>query len=1515
MAKNNEYDAIERAKNAAKQARDKNGRFIEMNGTMRYKSGGQTKSGTIIGVSGGYAYFLPPIKNATHRPMPYRIPLNALEMYKPKATLKDKKDRDHEKKYIAEQTKLFESKLDPNRKSDQDTHKRIVEKAKKEKLDVDTYEVDEDGVEHLKKNEGTQADPKTKASVQAIIDDLAEGESLSIPLENGFVMELHRVNGKIVTRVADKGGNTHSGRQYSEKKSSDEISNQVAKDIAQENDTPDVGEEVQIDIDPEDIDGDGIPDVSDPNISPDWKTTTSTTSPTKEELDVAPKGTILVSDDDNTIYAKTARRSETNGQQWNRYRKKGAHFELDREDVYSQEIADGSAFKRPVERVSETAKASPEAKKEKAETERKQKVAKDAREQQLMDINDKKKHLTGADAAKGLLPIDSTLLNLLPNSAVRDKTKLDNVSMPKAELTPEILDSLPSGTQVSVIQRNGKISRVTKMPDGTWYAKKSYKDDQVGMDRHILSSEEVSKGLEDEAKVRASTQSRRSTDLKDANVSVEKNRRSYENDRTKHAQTKVDKEEEESRKNIEQATKDLVKDIQTVGQKSEYDDVLAASTASNDDLVGTRYRMTAESGEEGTVYRKTASGRIENEDVKNNPQDFFDNAEDFADFFQQSLTNLMYHIDEDQATEPEVKSSDVIVPSPSPAEAFPVATRSLPSKNQNKVDSGYHYYSTTNAIESIKGVDGNDYELGDSRAKRQGVISDMFKKGLLDIDDLINNEGYKAMFEAEEGDETGKVYHDGTPIRIGDEILHRTSLHENDVNSKDDYVEVRSVVIGRMNGKDDLLILPLETVSGKRRQTKTGATITDSFGPEDVLGNTNAVKNSNLNKIRRTTDDGYELVGNRNPTNVDGRTGNFDLEDLYSQDGSVLDREDRVQFRMQSRKRNSEGIPYNDVFSGTILSVNRRNQSFVVLGDNGELYRPSIKNTTSIDGPEPIPEPRIKDELDVPEGFRLDSQNRILTEESAQISEEVRDSLDQNRQSGPPNSGSEVSREDFGEVDDSGIGENPYNPDVPAETPVAGDVKNNVEDHFGEPNESSPEAPKEKPEPRKKRNLINSVVNTQQEYDSSIPRYFRDRKENEYGSDAEKATDWSNAPVGSTIRLTGGGFAIKTSTDSWDFRKSSKHLVQRRLSNKKFAEALVANPDFLENARTTAPTRKKFLEYNGGKLSPTAKPSARKAPVGSEVDVEGDKLTKTDSGWEGDQGVALSDNQLDSLMVNNPEDVKVTKVPVSKVATDTKSVAIQDSIFDLNEDGSFSRNDVFSSSPKETISAEEVDTIAGEMSPDFNMVVKDRSKNSDDSWDAVETVSLDSDGNIVLTLDNNSEQTAKKVLSDFASRLEGDAVPPRRIVLDESEHFQTVNAYSKPNPDGGYDLVVNPDGVEEKDIASALADGVRQNNATVRGMSLRDYDENVLRDVAGEGNESLSYDEILKKLGIRSKRKGSVVAEAFEDVWENGPDASPVHLNIWKRYASDNEMVALFRKENGRDPQSDSELDKYRKKL
>lgn len=81
-----------RRRRAEKQLRDRNGRWIEMGGNAKWTSpSGKQYSGSFIGVdSSGYALVLPPIKNPTHRPQPYRVPLKSVEMVRGKARINRK---------------------------------------------------------------------------------------------------------------------------------------------------------------------------------------------------------------------------------------------------------------------------------------------------------------------------------------------------------------------------------------------------------------------------------------------------------------------------------------------------------------------------------------------------------------------------------------------------------------------------------------------------------------------------------------------------------------------------------------------------------------------------------------------------------------------------------------------------------------------------------------------------------------------------------------------------------------------------------------------------------------------------------------------------------------------------------------------------------------------------------------------------------------------------------------------------------------------------------------------------------------------------------------------------------------------------------------------------------------------------------------------------------------------------------------------------------------------------------
>lgn len=450
---------------------------------------------------------------------------------------------------------------------------------------------------------------------------------------------------------------------------------------------------------------------------------------------------------------------------------------------------------------------------------------------------------------------------------------------------------------------------------------------------------------------------------------------------------------------------------------------------------------------------------------------------------------------------------------------------------------------------------------------------------------------------------------------------------------------------------------------------------------------------------------------------------------------------------------------------------------------------------------------------------------------------------------------------------------------------------------------------------KRKRNLINSIVATQQEYSSEIPRYFRDLKDKDYSSDKDKAKDWASAPVGSAIRVKGGTFAIKTGDKTWDFRRSSKHLVQRNLSTSQMAKILEDSPEILENGRTTAPSRKKFLEYNGGKVQATKAPSSEKAPTGSQIEVEGESVTKTSNGWETEQGELLSDNQVNTLLSDHPEDVKISKVSVAKVSGEGKrKVAAQDSLFDMGDDGTVTFTPGIYTDEKSTkISAEDADTLFANLTDSFDVTTVDKSS------DGPELITLDSEGTISAEVDSDSSSVAETATTRFAQEFNYE--PPARIVSDNSDYFQTAKALTKPNPDGGYDLIINSDGASEAEVAQAVAEGLRTRVASANGVSPREMDQRVVGKVYSarvedpDANISKSYDEILKELGIRSKRKGSIVVEAFKDVWENGADAKPVHLDIWSEYASDAEALSLFRKENGRDPRSDEELRKFRKGL
>lgn len=1489
MAK--EYSSVERSKNAQKQLRDKLGKFIEMGGTAKFKSGGKTKSGTIIGISGGYAYFLPPIRNKTHSPMPYRVPIGSLEMFKPKATLKDKETRDHEKKLVKEQMKLFESKFSPSQKKDQDTHQRLVKQAKKEKLDVDSYEVDENGDPKLKKNDPIKGDPKIQSQVDTLLENLPDKESFTIPLNDGFKLQVSRNGDKVQQRVIDSDGTTYSSKDYSSKKSSAEISQEIAKDVERENTTPDVGEIIEIEIDPEDVDGDGIPDVSDPFIRPKWQTTTKPTTPSKEDLEAAPIGTTLISEDGTVFYTKTARRT-SKGAQWSRYdSSEGGSHKLQQEDVYAEEIADGTPYKKPAEAISEeVVEVSPA---ERAEKEAQKKLKSD-REKQLKDMNDPKQHLDPKAKGRGLNNVDEELQNKLPISAKRSKEKRDLLDIPKEDLTPEILESLPVGTQINLKSRKGATMRVTKFGDNRWYAKKAYNDHLQGEERYNLDTQQVFDDLPDVAQVRASNKALRGRDLESAKKS--------EADRQRKEANKVEGTTESTPESepVEENFDDI-----------DWDAIRKAETATNDDLPGTRYVMQGE--DEGTTYVKEADGIIRNLDAINEPGDYFESAEEFNEFFGKTDDNLPYTIDEDFIPEDLINPKNPKV-SEDPLPDFTIFVYNEKALNWDKVRKGERFVADTpNPIDTFTDKNGKVYDLKDTRTSRNDLIRRLYKDGLIDINQFVDEKQYEAMYESAPGQPTGRFYADGEPILVGDIIEYQTSLHEKDVNDKNDKQYVKAVVTGTMNGKEDIMVFPITTAYGKQRvEVDTGerkpngdritkkVTAERSHGPEDVITRTNATRSLNPNKIFKTDADGNRVEGSEVNSNVEGRNSRFTAEDLYMQDFNRVSKGDKVKFRMQRSTYNTEGA-YSFLHEGTVVKVNPNNQTARIDMGNGKFIEASVKNMALFDSDDPVPEPEIAEKVRPKEGFRLDSQNRWINENSALYTEAERDSLEQANGI---------------EVDDVSGKVSRRNPESKYTPPTSEELKKDVEDMFGEApsEEETPkvigveekkeiqngfgdldETPQKTSEPKPERkNIVQNTISASKEYSPEMSKYFRGEKE--FGSNAEKAKYWANAPVGTKIRLKGGGLATKTGDNSWDYRKSSKNLMQRGLTNSKFANIIKDEKNFLDNGKPTAPTRRKYQEY----LDPAptvSTPSSAKAPEGAEVEVEGDKLTKTEKGWSGGQGTLLSDNQMDRIITNNPEDVKITKNPISKKVVKESTTVFQDSLFDLNDDGSIKKTDP-STGETENLSPEDVDTLASNVSETFNISQVDGD---------LKMFDVGSNGNLIpFKMD-------QKIL--FGDET-GPILEHIRYISRGDKAINSTDAYPVILPDGGFGIAMNKDSSVQSNKYAAM-EGNRYSIAKSLGMKPREYETSVLHDMAGDSERSLSYDEVLQKLGIEPQRnrQGSTVARAFEDVAKNGANASTTNIKIWRRYAKDSEFMALFRDEFGRPPRNQAEFDKYKKKV
>lgn len=166
MAQNSPLSKEDRRRLVEQQARDSRGRWIEEGKNAFSIVNGKRYPGTVLDIKNGYAYLLPPIKNPTHRPDPYRVPLKGITMSPGKGTFERAKDvrgaaeqeakkagnagaydgmtdqefmdqlRKHRKDYEREMKKALSSDDTEDDKEYRKEHRRVVAQGKKNPDDV-----------------------------------------------------------------------------------------------------------------------------------------------------------------------------------------------------------------------------------------------------------------------------------------------------------------------------------------------------------------------------------------------------------------------------------------------------------------------------------------------------------------------------------------------------------------------------------------------------------------------------------------------------------------------------------------------------------------------------------------------------------------------------------------------------------------------------------------------------------------------------------------------------------------------------------------------------------------------------------------------------------------------------------------------------------------------------------------------------------------------------------------------------------------------------------------------------------------------------------------------------------------------------------------------------------------------------------------------------------------------------------------------------------------------------------
>lgn len=1311
------YDSQKRSERVKLQLRDKNGLWIVMGKKAKWfsKNLGKQMSGTIVGIDGQNAYIMPPLENPTHRPMPFKISLKALGMYSPKADLKDhgrpEGTAEAEEAYKQELGEKFDAGFDEEQKKNSQRHQEATKKGQAGKLDADALEVDELGRETPS---GRNSKERDFGKVSAIKEDVAEVlesindsdfeesdnnlDSVTILDEEGNSLTIEArkdSTGKRTIVLKDSDGNTLDS--WDATKQGKNFNQEVAEKIYDAYDDGDFEEEL-------DLDGDGIPDSEDPKITLDRTGfTTSQINPTPEDLDALPVGDVIEQDgytyikgDDN---AWTGYESADDG---NLVALKDENDEI--EFYISETLADGSEFtrstKEPAASRKKRAPKAPKAPTEGVDNDNDgvaddREIDHDSDGDGIPDKDDPsgesvvqseqerttptEEEAVAPEEAPTPIPED-TEQETLPGleKPKRNQDKMDELNKVVADFEQKIRNMFQSDEpfaqdhldKIHAARDKAEDGRyasdITRAKNAVKAAEKAFaKQEKSGAKTEPTPAEDESTGLGEPTVPETSEEIPAPTESEAPVVSDEEPFGELEEVDLPEAEVIEEEAQPEAQSEpVQEAPEPAPKPVveePAPAPATPVETPVAEPTAPTQEAGTYIGKPTSVSDPVGTKYG-------------------LDSGEQFTKVSDTSVSN-------------DADSKDVMTPQEFDAE-FDEVDAELPGNGpvaeQAVPNVGTSSRELREYVNHWDQTDDNGDKYIPNLSDRLDTIRDTKESVDIDLSEYHQNDSVNSL---------GIAYTDGRLIEIGDRIMYRSGKTHADKNHPeyaDAYHEVE--VIG-FDSQGKVNMLPIDSVDYYTHDSENNALYV-SKPLEGVLA-----RGSKKGFMHATPSKLSDFDGKRIYKSSDIPTNRPDAIRILTEreaefrgaDGELLEVGEPVRFRHRDHDRtimvkdpiSGEEIPtrgpsYNKIFEGTIVSLNPAVQSAVInISKDPETEQLitaslvySVSGDSTFDPPTPSSYATGEGLPELPEGFTRHLR-RVFHDEDLGIADsgEADDDSEQEQEQ----------EEDFNfddyDVEDPEVETESEEDAEPVEAdslPTSDDPayttaeRSSVEESFGDLEEF------DAPRPVRK-GVTKSVFKGTDPWKSEYGRFFRDVDKQEFTSDRAKSRHIATeSPVGSSVALSNGGRATKTSKDTWDFKSRRGGLVERDMSNSNFAKKLLENnADILNNGSFRAPNKTNYTAYNKESIDTAQKNidnAIRRAGDGATISTLEGILTKDGDDWYNPEGDVSEIPEDYSLVGISPDNTITDIARVGKDQLGSVSVSVSQGLYRKTDAGWESRD-------------------------------------------------------------------------------------------------------------------------------------------------------------------------------------------------------------------------------------------------